>query len=124
VAADVLRNVDPANLPFMTWAFITAFSVVGWAIAELDKLVDIVFPEGITARQRFAASLKFGQGFLASGFAGVGTYFVAKVSPAWIGMQGDVPEMIILLMVTTAAFGGTRFINAVMARAGFAKATP
>ena len=119
-AQDVLRNVDPATLPWWTWGFITAFATMGWAIAELDKMAEILFPEGLTPKQRAQAAFKFAQGYLASGVAGVGIYFVAKVSPGWIGMKGDIPEMIILLLVTAAAYGGTRFLNSVLTRIGVA----
>lgn len=121
-AEELMHNVDPASLPWWTWAFITAFASVGWAIAELDKMADIIFPEGLTPRQRMAATLKFSQGYLASGFAGVGIYFIAKVAPTWIGMRGYVPEMIVLLMVTAGDYGGARFLQWMLARMGMAGA--
>lgn len=121
-AEDVLRNVDPAQLPWWTWAFISIFSTIGWAIAELDKMAEILFPEGLTPKQRAQATLKFAQGYVASGFAGVGIYFVAKVAPGWLNMQGDIPVMIILIAVTASAFGGMRFLSWVLARIGLATA--
>lgn len=124
MAAEVLRNVDPAALPWWTWAFITAFSTIGWAISELDKMADILFPDGLTAKQRAEAALKFTKGYIASGFAGVGIYFVAKVAPGWINMQGDVPEMIILLLVTASSYGGTRFLNWLLNKAGMQGVAP
>lgn len=123
LADEIMRNVDPATLPWWTWAFITAFASVGWAIAELDKMADIIFPEGLTPRARLVAALKFSQGYLASGFAGVGIYFIAKVSPGWIGMKGEVPEMIVLLLVTAGGYGGTRFLQWLLTRMGMVGAT-
>lgn len=124
MAGEVLRNVDPVTLRWWTWAFITAFSTIGWAISELDKLAEILFPEGMTPKQRAQAAFKFTQGYIASGFAGVGIYFIAKVAPGWINMQGDVPEMIILLLVTAAAYGGTRFLNWLLNKAGLSAVNP
>lgn len=121
-AEEVLRNVDPASLPWWTWAFITVFSTLGWAVAELDKMAEILFPEGLTSKQRAQAALKFLQGYLASGVAGLGIYFVAKIAPGWINMTGDIPEMLIFIFVMAAGFGGTRFLNWALARAGLAPA--
>lgn len=120
-AQDVLRSVDPSDLAWWTWGFILAFSSIGWAIAELDKLAEILEPDGMTRQQRLRATLKFGQGYLASLFAGIGTYFVAKVAPGWIDMHGEIPEMLILLFIAAAAFGGTRFLHWLLARVGFAR---
>lgn len=122
IADEALRNVDPASLPWWTWGFITGFATIGWAISELDKMAEIIFPEGLSPKQRLQAALKFTQGYIASGFAGIGIYFIAKVAPSWVGMKGDVPEMVILIMVTAGAYGGTRFLNWVLARMGLAGA--
>lgn len=120
-AAETLRTVDPADLAWWTWAFIFAFSTIGWAIAELDKLAEVLEPnQGIAPQERLRTLLKFWQGYIASLFAGIGTYFVSKVAPDWVGLPGGMPEMLILIAVTGAAFGGTRFLQRLLARFGFA----
>lgn len=121
-AQHVLKQVDPADLAWWTWGFIVLFSAIGWAIAELDKLAEILEPEGLTRQQHMRAKLKYGQGFVASQAAGVSAYFLAKIAPAaatstgFITVNGNLPEMAILLMVFAAGFGGIRFVQALSNR--------
>lgn len=121
-AQERMSHVDPADLAWWTWGFIFVFASIGWAIAELDKMAEILFPEGLSPRQRAEVALKFAKGYIASLFAGVGMYFVTKVAPGWIGMTGEIPEMIALILVTASAFGGTRFLSWILARIGLAPA--
>ena len=121
-AESILRHVDPAELKWWTWGFILVFSTIGWAVAELDKLAEILEPEGMTRQQHLRAKLKYGQGYLASLGAGVSAYFLAKSGPAAatatgiVSIPGDIPEMMVLLMVFAAGYGGIRFVQWMAAR--------
>lgn len=123
-AQETMKNLDPVDLRWWTWCFIFLFANIGWVIAELDKLADIWYLEGKSKRDHALMVLKFGQGFVASNFAGVAAYFAGKSSPDLVGFDNPVPEMLLLLAVTVAGYWGTQVLTKLSIRFGFAKEVP
>ena len=114
-AEQMILTMDPSTLPLMTWLFILMFSNGGWLVSELDKLAEIIVSDGISKLEHVRNLLKFTQGWIASNMAGIGVYFIAKSSPAWINMEAP-SEMIVLLAVCAGGYSGVRFWDWAKAR--------
>lgn len=111
MAEQTTRGMSPQDIPFWTWVFIAFFANLGWAVAELDKLADLLVNDGRPRREYVRALLKFVQTWLASGLAAIGVYFIAKSSPGWLGFQDEVPEMLALLGVAAGGYGGVQTLE-------------
>lgn len=100
------------SITIMVWVFLWLFSTAGWAIVHLDTMVEWFGPaDQLVWAERVAlwrARLKIVQNYIASVGAGVAFYLMARVAPTWIGLNFDVPEMIIFVGVVPAAMGGTK----------------
>lgn len=111
-----LRQMDPSEIQWWTWVFILAFSVAGWAAADLDKLADVLFAEGRSRHDKMRDLFKFVSSGISAILAGVFTYFMAKVAPEWFGFSEPIPEMAILVAVGVAGLGGVHVLEGIRAR--------
>ena len=104
---------DLSQINLLTWVFILLLANIGWAVAELDQLVNVIYIDGRTAQAAAADRIRFLRSWLASNLAGVLTYFSAKSKPEWFGYESlEVPELYIFVAVAVAGYCGVRFIEA------------
>ena len=123
-AEQKLHDLDPAQIAWWTWGFILFFALIGWSISELDKLADVLVRDDKTRRDYIVGCLKVAQSAIASVAAGIGVYFAAKISPEYFGVSESMPEMLILLAVALAGYGGVGFLNWLATRIGVAPKAP
>jgi len=95
------------------------FALLGWGIADLDKVAELWNPALGNSYQVWKARLSLYKAILASIGAGIGTFFLCKLAPAMFlpmfnlktadGTTPEIPEMIIMLVVAGAGFMGARW---------------
>ncbi len=105
----------------LTWLFIVVFALIGWAVADVDRVAELWNVEGATKYQVVLARLKLFKSVLASLAAGVFTYFIGKISPAFLaqamglkfegGKPPELHEFILLILVAGAAWLGSRWFE-------------
>lgn len=106
----------------VAWSMIAGiilFSLLGWAIADLDKLAELWNPVNSAAYERKKISFSIIKGGLASLGAGAATFIIGTYLPALLlpglglktasGTAPEIPEMVLLLLSAGAAFGGSRW---------------
>lgn len=111
---------SPLELPWTAWAFIAAFAIGGWVVADLDKVAELWNLEGKSPFEKVKARFVLVKAIVASLLAGISTYFVGKVVPGFLlTMMGmapapgsptpEIPEMLLFLAVTSAGYMGARW---------------
>lgn len=98
-----------AQVTMLTWLFLWIFSTGGWAIVHLDTLVEWYGADGTLEERKalWRERLKIVKNYVASLTAGGGFFLLAVSVPKWIGLNFDLPEMVILVGSVPAAMGGT-----------------
>lgn len=113
----IRRVTSPQDLPIVTWAFILGAAILGWAVADLDKLAELSNTEGKTKYEIAKQRISFVKSVVASVVAGIGIFFLGKTAPSLLltvmGIQQtstpEIPEMALLMGVAVAGYMGTRF---------------
>lgn len=122
MAADRTIAVSPIEaISALTWFFIVLFAVIGWAVADIDKVAELWNVDGQHKYQQMLARLRLVKSIIGSLAAGVFTYFLAKLSPAWIvgamglklsdGREPQLHEFVILILVSGAGWLGSRWFE-------------
>lgn len=101
-----------------TWSFVAGFSLLGWAVADLDKMAELWNVEGKRAYELWRDRLKFVKGIAASNAAGIMTFFVGHLAPDWLAAglgvgseKAQLPEMLVFVFVTGAGYMGVRWFD-------------
>ena len=120
-AEQTIARFELEEISAFTWCFLFAFSTAGWAVVQLDALVEW-FPDQapgaavdkrVLWQRRLAVVLK---PFVAANCAGVLFYFLSTSGPKLIGWQAEAPEMLVFIGVFFAAMGGLKFLEWVRGR--------
>jgi hypothetical protein len=102
------------------WFWIVTFSLLGWAMADLDKVAEVWNP-AIEGRfyEKMKECLKLYKGILASVGAGIATFVVTDLAPGPVmtafglrmadGSVPRIPAMAALLLVAGAGYMGSRW---------------
>lgn len=111
-----IQGTAASSLSLLTWCFVIAFSLLGWVVADLDKVADLWSVDGQPLREAIKARLKLLQTIAASLLAGVCMFFLGKLSPGiLVGLMGikadapQVPEMLLLIFTAGAGYMGSRW---------------
>lgn len=111
-----IQGTSASSLSLLTWCFVIAFSLLGWVVADLDKVADLWSVEGQPMREAIKARLKLLQTIAASLLAGVCMFFLGKLAPGiligLLGVKADapqVPEMLLLIFTAGAGYMGSRW---------------
>lgn len=118
-AAQAPARGDVDGVSVWQWIGVLLFSLLGWGIADLDKIAEQWNPALGNSYEVWKARLNLYKAILASVGAGIGTFFLTKLAPAMFlpmlnlktadGATPEIPEMIILLLVAAAGFMGARW---------------
>jgi hypothetical protein len=122
MAAEQVRAVTPVEqISILTWLFILVFAMIGWAVADVDKLAELWNVEGMRKYDYILARLKLLKTIIGSLAAGVFTYFIGKISPAFLatvmglkfenGKPPELHEFLLLIMVAGAGYLGSRWFE-------------
>lgn len=113
--------LDLDGMSLVTWIAVAFFSVVGWAVNDLDKVAELWKP-GENKYEQWKERMKLLKGVIASFAAGIFTFFIGKAAPgpvlAMLGLKHadgtvpQIPEMILFVLVTGGAYMGTRWFAA------------
>lgn len=115
VMAQLALRGSLEDLSALTWFFLAFFSLLGWIVADLDKLAELWDTDGKTMAEKVRERLKLCKGVAGSLVAGMSIYFLGRHAPGVflgaIGLQGEVylPEMVLFVFVTMGGYMGTRF---------------
>jgi hypothetical protein len=117
-AAEQISRASASSLPAVTWMFMIGFSLIGWAVADLDKVAELWDTEGHSAYELWKVRLTLLKTIAASIAAGILMFFLGKLAPAMLvgmlGLQGptpEVPEMLLLIFTAGAGYMGTRWFD-------------
>lgn len=113
----VLRRAGSAeSVTPWTWFFILAFALLGWMVADLDKVAELWNLEGKSPVERVRARLVFVKNVATALLAGVIAFFFGRLFPGLVlGLMGvqtsapEIPEMALLLATAFAGYMGARF---------------
>ena len=108
-----------AQLTALTWVFIIGFSLLGWAVAELDKLAELWDTEGKKSVEIWRYRLTVVRDILGSIGAGIFVFFMGKVTPGWlvsslgasVAKAPEVPEMLLFIGVAIAGYSGSKIFK-------------
>lgn len=105
----------------LTWLFIVVFALIGWAVADVDKIAELWNVDGQGKYQLMVTRLKLLKTVLGSLAAGVFTYFIGKISPAFLatvmglkfesGKPPEIHEFLLLILVAGAGWLGSRWFE-------------
>lgn len=116
-AEQTMRNLSAENLSALTWSFIFGFAMLGWAVADLDKVAELWKSDG-TDYDKWKRRFSLAKGIAASNTAGVLMFFLGKLSPgvalSMLGVDApskEMPEMLLLIFTTGAGYMGTRWFD-------------
>lgn len=116
------RAQSLAGITALTWCFLLLFSTGGWAIVHLDTLVEwFASSDDLSVEMRRALwreRLKIIKNYIASLSAGVAFFFLATSVPQWVGLNFDLPEMVVLIGSVPAAMGGSMTWDKIKGRFG------
>lgn len=118
------RRHSVEELTLWTWVFICFFSLIGWAVVDLDKLADLRDTEGKKPHEVLRQKLVLLRGVLTSLTAGVTMFFCGKMFPVWfitslgVTVQKDpeIPEMALFLLCFAAGMMGTKWFDWIKAK--------
>jgi hypothetical protein len=117
-AAAEISRTSVSALPAMTWMFIVLFSMIGWAVADLDKVAELWDTEGHSAHELWKVRLTLLKTIAASIAAGIFMFFIGKLAPgAMVGALGvqaaapELPEMLLLIFTAGAGYMGSRWFD-------------
>ena len=121
-AQQTIAVVSPIEeISALTWFFIVLFAAIGWAVADIDKVAELWNVDGQGRYQQMVARLKLVKSVIGSLAAGVFTYFLAKLAPAFVvgamglklldGRELQLHEFVILIMVAGAGWLGSRWFE-------------
>lgn len=114
----VARSGSLEAVTLTTWAFLVAFSLLGWAVSELDKVAELWNTDGRSRYELMKERLKLLKTVAASLAAGMLVYFLGLEAPAIflrvIGIQDgpnpiQMPEMVLFVFVAGAGYMGARW---------------
>jgi hypothetical protein len=116
-AEQAVHRGSASSLSALAWTFIIVFSLLGWAVADLDKVADLWAAEGQSAREAWKARLVLVKTIAASVLAGICMFFLGKLAPGFLlGMMGgsshmapEIPEMLLLIFTAGAGYMGSRW---------------
>ena len=121
VAAERVHVSPLEEISALTWFFIVLFAAIGWAVADIDKVAELWNVDGQGKYQQMLARLKLVKSIIGSLAAGIFTYFLAKLSPAFIvgamglklsdGREPQLHEFVILILVAGAGWLGSRWFE-------------
>jgi len=128
IAADQTMQLARAASPLeaislLTWFFIVLFTLIGWAVADVDRIAELWNVGDGTKYQQVLARLKLLKTILGSLAAGVFTYFLGKIAPAFLigamglkfesGQPPELHEFILLMLCSGAGWLGSRWFERV-----------
>lgn len=115
-AEQTIHRMSASSLSGLTWMFVVGFALLGWAVADLDKVADLWSVEGQSARELLKARLVLVKTIAASTLAGICMFFLGKLAPglliAMLGVQAvtpEIPEMLLLIFTAGAGYMGSRW---------------
>jgi hypothetical protein len=103
------------------WFFLFAFSMLGWAVSELDKVAELWNVEGRSKYELMKERLKLLKTVAASIAAGSCVYLLGQEAPAFFlraigvaeastgGASPAIPEMVLFVFVAGAGYMGARW---------------
>lgn len=109
------RRGSLEEIPAITWLFLAGFSMLGWAVSELDKVAELWNTDGRSRYEIWKQRLALLKGVAASNAAGLLIYIMGSAAPAFffraIGVQGspEFPEMVLFVFVSGAGYMGVRW---------------
>ena len=120
----VARAASPLeSISLLTWFFILLFTLIGWAVADVDRIAELWNTGDGTKYQQVLARLKLLKTILGSLAAGVFTYFLGKIAPAFLigamglkfeaGQPPELHEFILLMLCCGAGWLGSRWFERV-----------
>ena len=104
-----------------TWAFLFGFSMLGWAVSELDKVAELWNVDGRSKYELMRERLKLLKTIAASIAAGILVYFLGQEAPGFflraigvaqaadVGPGAVIPEMVLFVFVAGAGYMGARW---------------
>jgi hypothetical protein len=117
----MLRVSPLEEISLLTWFFIVLFALIGWAVADVDRIAELWNVGDGTKYQQVLARLKLLKSMLGSLAAGVFTYFLGKVAPGpLVSMMGlkfesghppELHEFVLLILVAGAGWLGSRWFE-------------
>jgi hypothetical protein len=116
------RAASPLEeISLLTWFFIVLFALIGWAVADVDKVAELWNVEGATKYQQMLARLRLLKTILGSLAAGIFTYFLGKVAPGIMfvalgvkfegGQPPEMHEFLLFIFVSGAGWLGSRWFE-------------
>jgi hypothetical protein len=107
------------HLTALTWVFIIGFSVLGWAVSELDKLAELWDTEGKKSVEIWRYRLTLVRDILGSIGAGIFVFFMGRITPGWmvsalgasVAKAPEIPEMLLFIGVAVAGYSGSKIFN-------------
>jgi hypothetical protein len=107
------------QLTALTWVFIIGFSLLGWAVAELDKLAELWDTEGKKSVEIWRYRLTIARDILGSVGAGIFVFFMGRITPGWmvsalgasVAKAPEIPEMLLFIGVAVAGYSGSKIFN-------------
>lgn len=124
----VARRGSIEAVTLTTWAFLLAFSMLGWAVSELDKVAELWNTDGRTRYELMRERLTLLKTVAASLAAGMLVYFLGQEAPAIFlrvigipeaapgGNPVAIPEMVLFVLVAGAGYMGARWFAWLEAR--------
>lgn len=115
------RTGSVEAITLLQWGFIFGFSMLGWAVSELDKVAELWNTDGRTQAELWRERLKLLKGVAAANAAGITLYFLSQGAPGFflrvIGVgdaiaSGDaakLPEMVTFVFVAGGGYMGARW---------------
>lgn len=109
------------EISFLTWFFIVLFALIGWAVADVDKVAELWNVDGQGRYHQILARLRLLKTIIGSLAAGVFTYFLGKIAPAFLigamglkfesGQPPELHEFVLLILVAGAGWLGSRWFE-------------
>lgn len=118
----IAAAVSPVEaISALTWFFILLFAMIGWAVADIDKVAELWNVADGSQYQRVLARFRLLKSVIGSQAAGVFTYFLGKIAPGFLvtalglkfdaGRPPEVHEFLLLIFVAGAGFLGARWFE-------------
>lgn len=124
-ADQTVQNVGRAGsieaVSTLQWAFLFGFSMMGWAVSELDKLAELWNVDGKSPYEVWRERLKLLKGIAAACAAGMLIYFLGQAAPGVFlrmigidsanaqGVTTQFPDMVLFVFVSGGGYMGARW---------------
>lgn len=123
----MLAVVSPLEeISAISWVAMVFFSLVGWAVADIDKLAELWNLGDGTPYHRAKERLRLLKTILGSITAGVFTYWLGKISPEFVframnlqlpnGQAPEIHEFLLLIACAGAGWQGARWFEKLFGR--------